>query len=31
MDFLQEGHRIEFMEADNPDTELEYKGVVLMK
>ncbi len=28
MDFLQEGHRIEFMEADNPDTELEYKGVV---
>jgi len=28
MDFLQEGHRIEFKEADNADSELEYKGVV---
>jgi Zn-dependent M16 (insulinase) family peptidase len=28
LDFAQEGHRIEFSEADNPDTELVYKGVV---
>jgi len=28
LDFLQEGHRIEFKEADNANTELEYKGVV---
>ncbi len=28
LDFLQEGHRIEFSEMDNPDSELEYKGVV---
>ncbi|MEN8168796.1 MAG: insulinase family protein [Pseudomonadota bacterium] len=28
MDFLQEGHRVEFAEADNPDSELVYKGVV---
>jgi presequence protease len=28
LDFLQEGHRIEFKEADNVDSELEYKGVV---
>jgi len=28
LDFLQEGHRIEFKEADNTDSELEYKGVV---
>ncbi len=28
LDFLQEGHRIEFKEAANPDSELEYKGVV---
>jgi len=28
LDFLQEGHRIEFKEADNADSELEYKGVV---
>ncbi len=28
MDFLQEGHRLEFTQADNPDSELEYKGVV---
>ena len=28
LDFLQEGHRVEFKEADNPDSELEYKGVV---
>jgi presequence protease len=28
LDFLQEGHRLEFKEADNPDSELEYKGVV---
>ncbi len=28
LDFLQEGHRIEFKEEGNADSELEYKGVV---
>ncbi len=28
LDFLQEGHRVEFAEADNPDAELVFKGVV---
>lgn len=28
LDFAQEGHRLEFSEADNPASELEYKGVV---
>ena len=28
LDFLQEGHRIEFAELDNADSELQYKGVV---
>lgn len=28
MDFLQEGHRIEFAETDNTDSNLIYKGVV---
>lgn len=28
LDFMQEGHRLEFAELDNPDSELEYKGVV---
>ena len=28
MDFLQEGHRVEFAEGGNPDSELVYKGVV---
>ena len=28
LDFLQEGHRIEFSEPQNPESELEYKGVV---
>ena len=28
LDFLQEGHRIEFKEASNADSDLEYKGVV---
>lgn len=28
LDFLQEGHRVEFKEADNPQSELEFKGVV---
>ncbi len=28
LDFLQEGHRVEFKEASNPESELEYKGVV---
>lgn len=28
LDFAQEGHRLEFVESDNPDSELEYKGVV---
>ena len=28
LDFAQEGHRIEFEEADNPDSALVYKGVV---
>ena len=28
LDFAQEGHRIEFAEAGNPESKLEYKGVV---
>ena len=28
MDFAQEGHRVEFAETDNPDSDLVYKGVV---
>jgi len=28
LDFAQEGHRLEFKEHDNPDSPLEYKGVV---
>lgn len=28
LDFAQEGHRVEFAESDNPDSELVYKGVV---
>ncbi len=28
LDFAQEGHRIEFAEADNPNSDLVYKGVV---
>ncbi|TCK17229.1 hypothetical protein DFR30_0450 [Thiogranum longum] len=28
LDFAQEGHRVEFAEMDNPDTELVFKGVV---
>ena len=28
LDFLQEGHRLEFAEPDNPDSELVFKGVV---
>lgn len=28
LDFAQEGHRLEFAEANNPDSELVYKGVV---
>ena len=28
LDFLQEGHRVEFKEAGNAESELEYKGVV---
>ncbi|MEX2961536.1 insulinase family protein [Microbulbifer sp. TYP-18] len=28
LDFAQEGHRLEFAETDNPDSELVYKGVV---
>lgn len=28
LDFAQEGHRIEFAETDNPDSELVFKGVV---
>lgn len=28
LDFAQEGHRLEFAEPDNPDSELVYKGVV---
>jgi Zn-dependent M16 (insulinase) family peptidase len=28
LDFAQEGHRLEFAEKDNPDSELVYKGVV---
>lgn len=28
LDFAQEGHRVEFEKADDPDTDLVYKGVV---
>lgn len=28
LDFLQEGHRVEFSNPDNPESELEFKGVV---
>jgi Zn-dependent M16 (insulinase) family peptidase len=28
LDFAQEGHRVEFAESDNPDSPLEFKGVV---
>ena len=28
MDFAQEGHRVEFAKADNPESDLVYKGVV---
>ena len=28
LDFLQEGHRVEFAEADNVESDLEFKGVV---
>lgn len=28
LDFEQEGHRVEFAEPNNPESELEYKGVV---
>lgn len=28
LDFAQEGHRVEFSEADNPNSELVFKGVV---
>ena len=28
LDFAQEGHRLEFSELDNPESELQYKGVV---
>ena len=28
LDFCQEGHRVEFSEHDNPDSDLVYKGVV---
>jgi Zn-dependent M16 (insulinase) family peptidase len=28
LDFAQEGHRLEFKEPSNPDSELEFKGVV---
>jgi Zn-dependent M16 (insulinase) family peptidase len=28
LDFLQEGHRVEFKQANDPDSELEFKGVV---
>jgi hypothetical protein len=28
LDFAQEGHRLEFAEAENPDSELTFKGVV---
>ena len=28
LDFLQEGHRVEFSEADNAESDLEFKGVV---
>lgn len=28
LDFAQEGHRLEFSEPDNPESDLEYRGVV---
>lgn len=28
LDFAQEGHRLEFTEPDNPESQLQYKGVV---
>lgn len=28
LDFAQEGHRLEFAESDNPNSELQFKGVV---
>ena len=28
LDFLQEGHRVEFKQPDNPQSDLEFKGVV---
>ena len=28
LDFMQEGHRVEFEQADNPESDLVYKGVV---
>ncbi|MDT8428612.1 MAG: insulinase family protein [Pseudomonadales bacterium] len=28
LDFAQEGHRLEFTETENPDSELQFKGVV---
>jgi Zn-dependent M16 (insulinase) family peptidase len=28
LDFCQEGHRVEFSDSDNPDSDLVYKGVV---
>lgn len=28
LDFAQEGHRLEFSEPDNPDSKLEFKGIV---
>ena len=28
LSFLQEGHRLEFAESDNPKSPLEYKGIV---
>ncbi|MCW8922156.1 MAG: insulinase family protein [Gammaproteobacteria bacterium] len=28
LDFLQEGHRVEFADPDNPESDLEFKGVV---
>lgn len=28
LDFIQEGHRLEFSEIDNPNSELQFKGVV---
>ncbi len=31
LDFLQEGHRVEFKQADDANSELEYKGVVYQR